>query len=380
MKNRVRLVFAGLFLICCSVFAKEKKSDFQQLIQQCAEAKTSDEQYKAFDSYLIVHALPSGFLEEANRYGSGKSVLSLQTIENVGVVCQIGGYRYPSGFVVFIDIEKDEIILIDTEYELGELNVKTIPYPSIYSGPEALFPQTLFIVKYLSGTGTGWTMYSEKIYTIDRGSVQLSFNEPCYEEESVYSGGVITFERKNSYVPRKNGLYEIYISGLVKRDPDNAPAVVHQLPMEVYAWNTLTRQFDQISGRKNSRGGSLSNIYTDIVNPDDPDFKTPIELNGNDRFGRVLKKGLFEENEYKLPELLPSGAQVGAGQTVDYIVNDEEGQKSVRFEYVLVYPDETLDDVARNYGVSKETIMAVNAIQSESDVREGMTVRIPFEK
>ena len=372
-------IIAALLLAGCLVKAQGKKkdeSDFHRLIQCCEVAKTSDEKYEAFKTYLAVHALPTGFIEEATRWETGG--LYIQVFGNIGVLCQIGGYKYPPGFVVFIDIKTDNIILIDTEYELGRLSVKTVPYPSRYGGPEALFPQFLFIVKYLSGSGTGYTQYSEKVYTIDRESVQLSFDEPCYEVDAVYSSITVTFEQKNTYVPR-NGLYEIYISGFVKIEHEDAPPVEHQLPLEVYAWNTLTRQFDQIAGRENRRGGSISSIYADIGYPDNPDFDVPLELKGNDCWGRILEKGIFNETECQLPKAstVKEGCSTGA---VDNVISDEGTKGSISLEDRLVYPGETLDDVARNYGVSKERIMSINEIEEESDVCEGMVLRIPFEK
>ncbi|QBG46258.1 LysM peptidoglycan-binding domain-containing protein [Verrucomicrobia bacterium S94] len=51
---------------------------------------------------------------------------------------------------------------------------------------------------------------------------------------------------------------------------------------------------------------------------------------------------------------------------VDNIVVDE-----------VMYPGETLDDKARQYGVSKAEIMRLNGITDESQVREGQTIRIP---
>ncbi|MBN2162675.1 MAG: LysM peptidoglycan-binding domain-containing protein [Pontiellaceae bacterium] len=46
-------------------------------------------------------------------------------------------------------------------------------------------------------------------------------------------------------------------------------------------------------------------------------------------------------------------------------------------EYVL-YPGETLDDVARVYMVSKEEIMKLNGITDESQVQSGTRIRIPI--
>lgn len=43
----------------------------------------------------------------------------------------------------------------------------------------------------------------------------------------------------------------------------------------------------------------------------------------------------------------------------------------------VMYPGETLDDKARQYGVTKAEIMRLNGITDESQVREGQTIRIP---
>ncbi|MEE9369483.1 MAG: LysM peptidoglycan-binding domain-containing protein [Pontiella sp.] len=43
----------------------------------------------------------------------------------------------------------------------------------------------------------------------------------------------------------------------------------------------------------------------------------------------------------------------------------------------VLYPGESLDDVARQYGVSKSEIMRLNNISDETQVKEGMRLRIP---
>ena len=52
--------------------------------------------------------------------------------------------------------------------------------------------------------------------------------------------------------------------------------------------------------RKNSRGGSLFSIYTDIVNPVDHGFEVPSELNGRDHRGRIMVNGLFENKGHEI--------------------------------------------------------------------------------
>jgi LysM repeat protein len=62
----------------------------------------------------------------------------------------------------------------------------------------------------------------------------------------------------------------------------------------------------------------------------------------------------------------PAAAPVSAApMTVDMVVDD------------VMYPGETLDDKARNYGVTKAEIMRLNGITDESQVIDGMRIRIP---
>jgi hypothetical protein len=44
----------------------------------------------------------------------------------------------------------------------------------------------------------------------------------------------------------------------------------------------------------------------------------------------------------------------------------------------VVYPGETLDDIARTYSVSKSEIMSLNNISDEYSIQEGQTLRIPI--
>ena len=43
----------------------------------------------------------------------------------------------------------------------------------------------------------------------------------------------------------------------------------------------------------------------------------------------------------------------------------------------VVYPGETLDDISRQYGVTKAEIMRLNNISDETQIRDGQTLRIP---
>ena len=72
----------------------------------------------------------------------------------------------------------------------------------------------------------------------------------------------------------------------------------------------------------------------------------------------------------------PAPAPMAAAPVVDPQV--ETTSMSVdMIEDKVLYPGETLDDVARQYGVSKAEIMRLNNISDESQVREGQRLRIP---
>ena len=58
----------------------------------------------------------------------------------------------------------------------------------------------------------------------------------------------------------------------------------------------------------------------------------------------------------------------------------EPVESSMTFDMVqdhVVYPGETLDDIARQYGVSKSEIMRMNNISDPTAVSEGQRLRIP---
>lgn len=69
-----------------------------------------------------------------------------------------------------------------------------------------------------------------------------------------------------------------------------------------------------------------------------------------------------EPTSYDTPVVEPAPAEMDIGMVEDKVL----------------YPGETLDDVARQYGVSKAEIMRMNNISDESQVREGQRLRIPI--
>jgi len=50
----------------------------------------------------------------------------------------------------------------------------------------------------------------------------------------------------------------------------------------------------------------------------------------------------------------------------------------IEFETHTMYPGETLDEVAREYGITKAEIMRLNGITDESQIRERQSIRIPI--
>ncbi len=73
----------------------------------------------------------------------------------------------------------------------------------------------------------------------------------------------------------------------------------------------------------------------------------------------------------------PAPAPV-APAPADVQVEPADTVKVDMVEDKMLYPGETLDDVARQYGVTKAEIMRLNNITDETQVREGQRLRIPI--
>lgn len=65
------------------------------------------------------------------------------------------------------------------------------------------------------------------------------------------------------------------------------------------------------------------------------------------------------------PPVFETAAPASAAPAMDMVVDD------------VMYPGDTLDIKAAQYGVTKAEIMRVNGITDESQIREGQTIRIP---
>lgn len=75
------------------------------------------------------------------------------------------------------------------------------------------------------------------------------------------------------------------------------------------------------------------------------------------------------------PEVAPAPAPMAESEVV---AEDDTVQVDAVMDHV-VYPGETLDDISRQYGVSKSEILRLNKnISSESEIAEGQRLRIPI--
>lgn len=75
------------------------------------------------------------------------------------------------------------------------------------------------------------------------------------------------------------------------------------------------------------------------------------------------------EPELQLPEIAPATEDA------------PEGTAPASFDLIeeyIYYPSESLEDIAREYGVSKAEIMRLNGISDESQIKAGQTLRIPI--
>lgn len=259
MKYLVRFLFMALIWADCSAFSEEKGAevaDFFQLVKQYKNAETKA-QYTAFKAYLEEHKLPVEILDDSLQHSGGS--LHMEVFGEFGVVCELGGYKIPSGFVVFIDILKNTIVLMDSEFPSGNLSVNTIKDPGAT-------PQVLFVVKFRTLTGIGYSSFSEKVYTIDGHHLQLSLQKPCYECLSIWDpvDEPETFEHQQRNIfTVSNKQYVIRSSGTV--EIGDSDSVVLTPPEEYYIWDTRSRQFAQVEGRSTYGHNRLSTIYGDFT-------------------------------------------------------------------------------------------------------------------
>ena len=78
-----------------------------------------------------------------------------------------------------------------------------------------------------------------------------------------------------------------------------------------------------------------------------------------------------EATELAVPDMAPATTEAAApeGTSPDSLVVIEER---------IYYPGESLDDIAREYGVTKAEIMRLNGITDETQIKDGQRLRIPI--
>lgn len=197
--------------------------------------------------------------------------LHAEMLGQYGVVCTVNQYNLP-GFVVFIDSFANSIALEDVEFPMGIEVTKSLV-------TEDSSPEALFVVRYISITGTGTFATSVKLYAIDNGFPILSLDKPYYEHNSgwgAFENDPVIFKLRNDYLTR-NGLYEIHTQGIITIG-DGVKKICRKLPEEIYVWDSRSKQFEQVDGRMTHKQGLLTSIYSDFADPKGDWFKAPPTL------------------------------------------------------------------------------------------------------
>ena len=74
----------------------------------------------------------------------------------------------------------------------------------------------------------------------------------------------------------------------------------------------------------------------------------------------------------------PEPAPLAMAPAIEDVPAASEAAEVGMVEEKVVYPGETLDDIAGQYGITKAEIMRLNGIADEAEVKEGTTLRIPI--
>jgi len=83
------------------------------------------------------------------------------------------------------------------------------------------------------------------------------------------------------------------------------------------------------------------------------------------------------------PMAEPTPAPVAQQEVATQVIEESVGYGEASLDAVVdhvVYPGDTLDNIALQYGVSKVEIMRLNNLSSETDLQEGQRLRIPVAK
>lgn len=179
------------------------------------------------------------------------------------------------GLISFFYAPSRKITFVDTDFPMGITGIKAT---SIKEGPI----QFILQVKYITMTGTGTYSESVRFYSIGTNDVWTSLDKPYREVNSgwgAFTSHTVTFETKNSLVFDKKSL-QIFTNGVVILHEEGETQAVQyrDLPQEIYVWNNITKQFDQIKGRATKNTHMLTELYSDIATPKGNWFKKPKEL------------------------------------------------------------------------------------------------------
>jgi len=121
---------------------------------------------------------------------------------------------------------------------------------------------------------------------------------------------------------------------------------------------------------------SLNNIKNDVIFAGDT-----IDIPS---YGKVPAASSKSEPVKKAPEAVkpavvePEPAPLAMAPAVEDAPAASPAASLDMVEEKVVYPGETLDDIAGQYGITKGEIMRLNGIADESEVKEGITLRIPI--
>ena len=120
---------------------------------------------------------------------------------------------------------------------------------------------------------------------------------------------------------------------------------------------------------------ALNNIKGDVIMAGDTlDIPSYGKVPSSSRKSPTKTTQKAEPTPEPEPAPEPSAPVFDSAQTVEPVAAPMEVDMVVD---EVLYPGETLDDKARQYGVSKAEIMRLNGISDESQVKEGQTIRIP---
>lgn len=290
-KTRMALFF--LLIFSCLItpqaaFSSPRPShpvntELNQLKKQINATGDKKKTYKALRKYLKKHQLPTKFLEGETEW-TGRP-LQMKILGDFAVISTQGQYNR-EGFVLIIDSHNKLVLKDDAPYYKGIVAVKSVHNPKAT-------PQSLFIAKYITITGTGTFGNSLRIYAFDKGRVYVALDKPQYEHNSgwgAFEADTVIFTQRNDYVVRK-GIYGIQTSGVVSMEYGKK-TIDRFLPNERYVWNPSRKKFFQTEGRITRNDYLLTSIYGDFGKPTGGWFKKPKAIKNKIV---IPKKGLPEK-------------------------------------------------------------------------------------